>query len=59
MMDRKRIRFVVCLFLFLAWVGALAAMALTTARQPRASTEPARAAEPLPGAVPAEAGLAR
>ncbi len=47
MMDRKRLRFVICLVLFLAWVGALTALAFTTSRRPRAATETASEGEPL------------
>lgn len=43
-----RRRFYAALLLFLAWVGALAAMALTTARRPQA-------AEPSEGRVSAPA----
>lgn len=46
MIDRKRARFLAASALFLAWVGALAATAVATARGPRPRVEPIREAGP-------------
>lgn len=46
MIDRNQLRFGIALFFFLAWVGALAAMALVTANQPQAANIPPQQTKP-------------